>query len=252
MSLLVIVFLMGMLVIGFVRFFLLLRGLEENRELIELFVTKFKRFTESHIEEPDPKLYDWLTQNALRVQLVSGSATLWKPFGEKLVTDSERRSQALIDLLEQMGQTHVDRKTTSMLTTFLTRCVGALDEHMGTIRKRQRNPLIVFREGIQMILMSPWLLLRYATGREDEATVEELGASPRLRSWVAFFTVVCLVVPLIILIVGWDQITWSFRYWFEVIGDYAERAFSAVAQMVEDLSSSTGPADSGEPASPPQ
>jgi len=224
--------------IGYLRLLFRIGRLEESRQFIEQYIKKFQRFSESYQGEFDPDLYHWLTHRVLRAQTLAGDAAVWETFDSKLQEDAAQRSASLVDTLDQMGQHSVPTDRVTSLTSFLVRYLGGLDDFIDNLKRQQKNPLLLFRQGIQGILLAPAMALRWVTG--SEARADEVARPATAGKSTALFSIIFLIVPIILLLIGWTPMVQAGHY-----------LISTVTEMFESLVAKLGeislPAGSEEP-----
>lgn len=192
--------------IGLLRLALATRRLEGERQFLATYISKFRRFSENYLEAFDAKEYHWLTHRVMKVQALAGDREYWDEYGAAYSPEAAKKSESLVGILDQMGQQPVPVKTLTSTSSFLVRSLGVLDDFIDRFRKRKRRPLTLFREGIQTIVLSPVLFLQWARGGESEIAIGQLAQRRKLRQWVAFFSLVGLLFPLIVIIVGWGPV----------------------------------------------
>jgi hypothetical protein len=208
--------------IGYLRIFFRLTRLEDSRQFVDQYIKKFQKFSESYHEEFDSDLYHWLTHRVLRAQTLANDSAVWESFDSKLQEEAAQKSASLVETLDQMGQHSVPTERVTSLTSFLVRYLGGLDDYIGGLKWQQKNPLLLFRQGIQGILLAPATALRWVTGSED--SVEEVAPRREIGRWTAFFSIVLLILPLIVILIGWTPLL-----------DLFDLVFSALSEAFEDL-----------------
>ena len=224
--------------IGYLRLLFRVSRLEESRKFVEEYIRKFERFVETYRDEFDADLYHWLTHRVLRAQTLSSNAAVWESFDEKLQETATQKSAALVETLEQMGQHSVPTERVTTLTSFLMRFLGGLDDYLESIKRQQRNPLLLFRQGIQGILLAPATAVKWITGSDSSA--DELAAQTEIGRWTAFLSVIALIVPLIVVLVGWAPLA--------QIGSHATAAGNELVEsLTETLREVSLPAETEEP-----
>jgi hypothetical protein len=220
--------------IGYLRIFFRLSRLEENREFIDQYIKKFQRFSESYHEAFDSDLYHWLTHRVLRAQTLSSDEAVWDSFDSKLQEDAVQKSTSLVETLDQMGQHSVPAERVTSLTSFLVRYLGGLDDYIDSLKWQQKNPLLLFRQGIQGILLAPARALHWVTG--SETSVEEVEPRREIGKWSAFFSIVLLVVPIIVILVGWTPIVQLFNF---IVVNISE-SIDSLAEKLGEISLPSG------------
>jgi len=208
--------------IGYLRIFFRLNRLEESRQFIDRYIKKFQKFSESYHDEFDSDLYHWLTHRVLRAQTLASDAAVWESFDVKLKEAAAQKSASLVETLDQMGQHSVPNDRVTSLTSFLVRYLGGLDDYIDSLKWQQKNPLLLFRQGIQGILLAPARALRWVTGSED--SLEEVAPKREIGRWTAFFSIILLIVPIIVILVGWTPMVNLF-----------DSVFSSISEFFNDL-----------------
>ena len=238
MRFLAFLFLVAVAGIGYLRIFFRLNRLEESRQFVDEYIKKFQKFSETYHDAFDADLYHWLTHRVLRAQTLAGDAAVWESFDLKLQETATQKSASLVETLDQMGQHSVSTEKVTSLTSFMVRYLGGLDDYIDNLKRQQSNPLLLFRQGIQGILLAPAMAFRWVTG--SEAAVKEVAPQREIGRWTAFFSIISLVLPVIIILVGWTPIVQTGSY-----------VVSSISEMIEDLVDKLGeislPTESEEP-----
>ncbi len=222
--------------IGWLRLMVAMIRHEEDRLFVDSYIRKFKSFSEAYGERFDPKQYDWLTHRVMKVQVLSGDSNKWRLYGDQFALDAAKKSQGLVSMLDQMGQQPVPIKTVTSTISFLIRYLGVLDDFIERYRRRRLNPLVLFREGIQMIILAPMLAFSWARGAGSEAVLLRVSENPRFRRWVAFFSLVGLVFPVLVMIIGWEPLENGFTYLWALCEDGFYRLRAAIESFLEEPS----------------
>lgn len=192
--------------IGFLGFLIHRDRIEEERRFVDQYIKNLQRFVEHYRTKFDPDLYYWLNHRVLHLQSLMNSPHQWEFYGFHVGEDARRRSETLIGIIDEMGQGSVPEKKTTAMMAFLFRFLGTLDDRLERFQDQKKNPLILFREGIQIILLSPLLALRWATGADTRDYVEATRRKRGFRRLTALASIGGIVVPLLIVVVGWDNL----------------------------------------------
>lgn len=222
MRFLAFLFLVAVAGIGYLRIFFRLSRLEESRRFVNQYIEKFQKFSDSYHDAFDPELYHWLTHRVLRAQTLASDAAVWESLDSKLQEAAAQKSASLVETLDQMGQHSVPTEKVTSLVSFLVRYLGGLDDYIDSLKYQQKNPLLLFRQGIQGILLAPAMALRWVTGSETQ--VEKVAPRREIGRWTAFFSIVFLVLPMFVILVGWTPIV--------EVGQYL---ISSISEMFESL-----------------
>ena len=238
MRFLAFLFLVAVAGIGYLRNFFRLSKLEESRQFVDQYVKKFQTFSETYQDEFDSDLYHWLTHRVLKAQSLASDSAVWESFDSKLQEAAAQKSASLVETLDQMGQHSVPADRVQSLISFMVRYLGGLDDFLENLRQQQKNPLLLFRQGIQGILQAPTMALRWVTG--TEATREGLAPQREISKWTAFFSMVFLIVPIMVILVGWTPIIETVSYLVSTVSQWSE-------DLVEQLGEISLPVESEEP-----
>lgn len=213
--------------IGYLRIFFRLSRLEDSRQFVDQYIKKFQEFTETYHDQFDSDLYHWLTHRVLRAQTLASDAAVWESLDSKLQEAAAQKSSSLVDTLDQMGQHSVPTEKVTSLTSFMVRYLGGLDDYIENFKRQQKNPLLLFRQGIQGILLAPSMALRWVTG--SETLVGEVAPQREIGRWTAFFSIILLAIPIIIILVGWTPIIRTGNY-----------AISSISELIDELADKLG------------
>jgi hypothetical protein len=238
MRFLAFLFLVAVAGCGYLRLFFRLTKLEDSREFIDKYIKKFQRFSETYHGEFDSELYHWLTHRVLRAQSLASDTAVWESFDSKLQDAAAQKSASLVETLDQMGQHSVPADRVQSLTSFMIRYLGGLDDYIENLQQQQKNPLLLFRQGIQGILLAPAMALRWVTGSDEAA--EEVAPRREIGPWTAFLSIISLIVPLFVILVGWDPIV-------QTMGFVASMISGLFEDLVEKLGEISLPTESEEP-----
>jgi hypothetical protein len=215
--------------IGYLRIFFRVSRLEESRQFVDQYIKKFQKFSETYHDALDSDLYHWLTHRVLRAQTLASDAAVWESFDSKLQEAAAQKSASLVETLDQMGQHSVPTERVTSLTSFMVRYLGGLDDYMDNLKRQQKNPLLLFRQGIQGILVAPAVALRWVTG--SETSVGEIAPQREIGRWTAFFAIISLIIPIIIIFVGWTPIVQTGHYLISSISELFEQLVEKVGEI---------------------
>jgi len=177
----------------------------QSRELIETYRKKFRNFCLEYQETFNQDHYEWLMRNVLRVQAAVDELTGSSRYADYFQRDYGRSDRSLVEILEQMSQTTVHEQRLGAANNLLTRCLGIADEEVEKAEKNRPNPMVLFREGIRALLLIPTLIGRWASGRPQlERLIEP--DDRRIAGWVSTWSVLGLLIPVIVLLIGWTPI----------------------------------------------
>jgi hypothetical protein len=238
MRFLAFLFLVAVAAIGYLRNFFRLSKLEDSRQFVDQYVKKFRKFSETYNDAFDSELYHWLTHRVLRAQSLASDTAVWESFDTSLQEAAAQKSASLVETLDQMGQHSVPADRVQSLTSFMVRYLGGLDDYIENLKQQQKNPLLLFRQGIQGILLAPAMALRWVTGSDSAA--EEVAPRREIGRLVAFFSIILLVVPFFVILVGWEPLLQT--------GSYLASGLSqSFEDLVEKLGEISLPIESEEP-----
>lgn len=239
-------FLLLVIGIGFLSLRLRMERLREDRRFVDQYITKLASFADSYQDEFDPDKHYWLTHRVLRIQYIATDPALWARYGGSHTEDATRKGATLVDVIEQMGQRPVSSEIVRSLISFLVRFQGVLDDFSDEFKKRQVNPFILFREGIQLILLSPILAFQWASGG-SRVMIGEIARNPTFKRWSAYLSVAAIVVPLVIIVFGWGPIV---RFVLNIVGLISDGVNNVIDIILETLGGLEG-SDSAPPPSTP-
>jgi hypothetical protein len=227
-------FLLVVIGIGFFSLRLRMERIREDRRFVDQYITKLAKFADSYQEDFDPDQHYWLTHRVLRIQYIATDPALWDRYGGSHSEDATRKGATLVEVIEQMGQRPVSTEIVRSLISFLVRFQGVLDDFSVEFKKRQINPFILFREGIQLILLSPILAFRWASGG-SRVMIGEIARNPTFKRWSAYLSVAAIIVPLIIIIFGWSSIIRFILGIFGLLSNWGNSLVGAVDEALGSL-----------------
>ena len=227
-------FLLMVIGTGFLSLRLRMERLREDRRFVDQYITKLGKFADSYQDGFDPDQHYWLTHRVLRIQHIATDPALWDRYGGSHAEDATRKGATLVEVIEQMGQRPVSSEIIRSLISFLVRFQGVLDDFSAEFKKRQLNPFILFREGIQLILLSPILAFQWASGG-GRVMIGEIARNPIFKRWSAYFSVAAIVIPLVIIIFGWSSIVGLVLSIVGLVTDWANSLVDLVQESMGSL-----------------
>jgi len=207
----------------------------QSRELIETYRKRFRSFCFEYQETFNQDHYEWLMRGVLRVQAAVDELMESSRYADYFQRDYGRSDRSLVEILEQMSQTTVHEQRLSAANNLLTRCLGIADEEVEKAEKNRLNPLVLFREGIRSILLIPTLIGRWASGRSQlERLIEP--DDRRIAGWVSTWAVLGLLIPVIVLMIGWapiaDSTAYLIRQWLALVSQGADWVAESISMSL--------------------
>lgn len=234
--------------LGYLKLMLEASRREDQRLFIDQYLSKFQKLADSYRDDGiDEELYYWLTHRVLRMCRLATDSRVWRPHGEQLAQESHRQAQLLRELLEDLDQRHVPIERVKSSRAFLVRFLGAFDDAVENLGKRRFNPFILFREGIQLVLLAPVLAYLWATRAEDDTVVDRVTENEVFARWSGGLATFILLASVLILIFGWQTLESTARA--VVIGCY-DLFFLVVDSLQELIDGALGRVPPPPPAEP--
>jgi len=223
-----------LLAIGFLYFRIKISRIREERDLINLYITKFRAFSQTYLEEFDDELFSWLSYRALKIQSLTGAPHIIKKLGSDGQDDFTRKRESLINTLEQMAQRVVPPEKVSSVSSFLMFYLGGLEEYINDTEKQQWHPLILFRGGVEFVLLLFVTAFKWTSDGNVEELRDQILESPRFKSWAAILTVVAFVCPVLILAFGWSTLSGFIGQIVQWLIDFFWLIVDTIQGLIED------------------
>lgn len=200
-------------VIGFFAVRLTHRNLLDRKRFISEFLEVFGRFSEP--QEFHPDAYEWLIRESVAMQRELGEygiVAYQPPWQQVLYT----RYEIIVNLLPELRRTKIRANQglhrrydtyLEMVAIYLEtilRYLGVLDREIGRLQTDLWNPFTWFREGIQVIMLVPVLIIHWF-GFIGATTVWHLKSSGLFRVIGSIFALVSFLSGITGIFVRWAQ-----------------------------------------------
>lgn len=197
--------------IGFASLLLDRRNRNGRRASVTEYTAMFNRFADPATLDFDA--YEWLTRKSVAMQNELGTYGLidYRPPGTSHVM---HRYEVITNLLSAIRQRKMQRSLSGLGGTYremvlnyldtLIRYVGVLDEQIEKRTKDLRNPIVWFREGVQVIMLVPLLVVHWL-GLVSTSTIRNLKAAGFFKLTSSIMALVWFLGTITGLFVRWDE-----------------------------------------------
>jgi hypothetical protein len=207
MGLIAIIVLIGVLGAGFLYTRLKISRLEEERELVNQYISKFRKFSQTYHENFDEDLYSWLSFRAIKIQTLTSATYVLRKLSPESREGFHRKRESLMGTLEQMVQRPATHEKVTSVTSFLMFYLGGIDEYIKDTAKQQWNPIILFRAGVEFVLLTIVTAFKWTSDGDSGEVRNQILESRRFKSWTALITVIAFFFPALILAFGWSTLS---------------------------------------------
>jgi hypothetical protein len=210
MSRLNIVFLIiSIMLMGFIRVIFFVRKIGQQDKFAEEFLEKLTNYVKSR--GSDETSYIWMVYNSTKMQRDIGELGIlkYKPAGASyFINDYEVIVNSLSELkrhYSDMTYSFLPRlanETAEMIRETLIRYLGDLDNSKKELIKKLMNPLYIFQEGIQSILLIPFYLFGIA-GLGKVSNIYKLSQNKFFKLISGIVFIITFISAIVSLIAGW-------------------------------------------------
>jgi hypothetical protein len=201
----------GICAIGYVYLRFAHKGLQKRMRQTADFLSHLHVFLQTRSVDSDN--YSWLLRHSYEMQANMGDLGIMGQFHAAYSREVIHNWPIVINSLPAMrrslsrdfGSEQEFDEYGALVQEAILRYIGPLESEVRESRDRLRNPVIWFRYGVQWLLLSPFIVLRWlGLHRIPEQTA--LGANPVFRFLAASASVITLLSSLVTIIVGWDRV----------------------------------------------
>lgn len=160
----------------------------------------------------DSQSYSWLTLKSNKMQNLLGSAGIMAAYKPPYANFQYTNYPIILNMLPELRNALKDsyalgrlaEQYAATIQEVIIRHVGSIEEIEQHNKMRLRNPLVWFREGVQLIISSP-LYVAYWLGIVKEPIVHRLTGNIIFKFLSSCVTLVGFVGSIITIVLGWDQ-----------------------------------------------
>lgn len=199
-----------LLAVGFTRVLReVLRG-EEKIKDISNFLNKFGKYVQS--QGSDYEAYLWLIQKSPKIQAMLGGygeASLFRP---PFANFAYRDYQIIVNVIPEIRKEFEDDaylRNTRALNEYialvrdsLLRFVGVLNDELETKKKKLKNPVIWFSEGVSWLLLLPFSLVQWV-GLLSERLVNGIANHVLFKIMAGLASLLGVISTLMTIMLGW-------------------------------------------------
>lgn len=198
---------------GFLYLCLQLSEVVEKCAFAKEFIDKFKQYLQSQGKNGDA--YGWMTFHSIKMQKdlgIHGIAVGYKPPGAYCLINNY---PIIINMLPELHRTLRDQLLSSITDSIayeyaqtieevLIRHMGVLNEQSELLRRQLKNPIIYFREGVQLVLFIPFYLINWL----DILSTDKLHGlvnKPVTKFFSGVVSLIAILASLVGLVVDWSN-----------------------------------------------
>jgi hypothetical protein len=202
----------GIMVFGWIS---LLRQRSETikrRAFASDFLDHFQKYIDSRGE--NESLYGWLTYNSVKMQKQLGPlgiAASWIPPGASYLVN---KVPIIVQILPELYRTINDRLLSGFnrlsvqfaqtIHEVLLRHLCVVDEELELIRKSSKNPIIAFRQGIQLLVFLPLYILNWL-GIIASSSIISWKNKMIIRTFLGLVAIISFVSSVVGLVLDWPN-----------------------------------------------
>lgn len=189
-----------------------LRTLDRRNFAVE-FVNKYRELVEGYLQNRlDSDVYYWLTSRSVRMQDELGTHGIMSyrpPFSNYIV----HNYPVVLNTLPDIRNGNVHSQDLLTVDDTLVRYIGVMDDVIANRRKELKNPLKWLREGVQWMLLLPFLILQWF-GLLGASVINRVSSNIVFKFVAFIVTLIGLVSSVMGIALGWDQFIGIIRHYF--------------------------------------
>ena len=197
-------------IIGFLRVNQYCNHLLDVKTFAIDFLDKLKTYLSSN--GADGGAYSWLTLKSNKMQSQLGSAGIMAaykpPFANFQYTNYPIILNMLPDLRNALSDSYalgrLADQYAATIQEVIIRHIGSIEEIEEFNKKKLKNPVVWFREGVQLLISSP-LYAAYWLGVIKEPIIDRLTSNIIFKFISTVVTLVGFIGSIITIVIGWDQ-----------------------------------------------
>lgn len=197
-------------IIGFLRVNHYCHHLLDVKTFAIDFLDKLRTYLSSN--GSDGGTYSWLTLKSNKMQNQLGSAGIMAAYKPPFANFQYTNYPIILNMLPELRNALSDSYVLSRLADqyaatiqeVIIRHIGSIEEIEEFNRKKLKNPIIWFREGVQLLISSP-LYAAFWLGVIKEPVIDRLTGNIIFKFISTFVTLVGFVGSVITIVIGWDQ-----------------------------------------------
>lgn len=211
--------LIGLIGLGLIRQFFILRNKKMRLDLTSEFLVKFIDWFNSNGQEH--ALYNWLLNKSEPVQAMlgaSGLIHLRKPFESGYHPNCPIILNGIAEIDRELRNDWRDGRTVEtyahMVEGSLRRFIGSAEEAFNHERKRMFNPLVLFCGGVAWLMELPLFIL--SETKVISASRRAIIANGRVFNLLSgVVTLATLIATIMTIVMGWDAFAGVISGWMK-------------------------------------
>lgn len=197
-------------IIGFLRVKHYCNYLSDVKTFAIAFLDKLRTYLSSN--GSDVGTYNWLTLKSNKMQNQLGSAGIMAAYKPPFANFQYTNYPIILNMLPELRNalsdsyvmTRLADQYAATIQEIVIRHIGSIEEIEEFNRNKLNNPIIWFREGVQLFISSP-LYAAFWLGVIKEPVIDRLTGNIIFKIISTFVTLVGFVGSIITIVIGWDQ-----------------------------------------------
>lgn len=191
--------------IGFIKVIFTYKALKERIRFVDDYYEQYTKFIESiEARQPDQVIYTWLIQNVDKIQSLLGNIGVLAAYIPAFAPYIYKNYDIILNVLPRIARNTAHQDDIMMVSETLIRYSGVLIEQEAENKRKMKNPLIWFREGISFILLLPLYLLDLL-GISLAKVIQQTTAHPIMKLISGIVSLITLVGGIFSILKGWDE-----------------------------------------------
>lgn len=193
-----------------------LKTVTENIAFEDEFISNLKQF----VDQRDMNTYGWLIHRSAKMQNTMGSYGIFTHFRLPYANYSYQNYQIITNIIPLIQQNFVNAEEaftthrygienqaynyTNMVHEAILRHIGVLEDEKEKLENDIKNPLSIFRNGMQSILRLPFLIL-FSFGLLNRQKYDSTLSSGIYKVGSSIFSLMGFIGMIVGLVTGWEQ-----------------------------------------------
>ena len=207
-----------LLAIGFVRLLREVLRIEEKIRNTNDFLSYFEKYVHSHGDDYD--VYSWLIQKSHKIQTLMGKYGIFSFFHDPNSNYDHSNYPVILNLIPEIRKKIEDASTLrkarilndyiALVKESLLRFMGVLNDELEPKKKKLKNPVIWFSEGVSWALLLPFLLVHWA-GLFSERLVNGIADNALFKIFAGIVSLLGVISTVMTIIIGWGAFLSALR-----------------------------------------
>lgn len=202
----------GIIIFEFLKCVQEIHQINKKEKYVNGFMEHFIKYVNSNGRDQEADI--WLTMNSIKMQRQMGGLGIvgYQPPFQNYIHNNylvvvNGLDEIKKELTNGLGCQHVQ-----MVQDAIIRYIGELNNHRESIIEEMKNPIVLFRNGVQWIFVFPIQLLKWF-GVISTGSFIKLSDNLVIRFLSGVFSLITFISTVVSLVIGWDAFVGIINKW---------------------------------------